>query len=63
MNYAQQTLSDKVRLGEEPISNTMLELIFQRDLIREGFPNSLTYSQDIKQNKMLHFLFEVNPLS
>lgn len=24
MNYAQQTLSDKVRLGEEPISNTML---------------------------------------
>ena len=23
MNYAQQTLSDKVRLGEEPISNTM----------------------------------------
>ena len=26
MNYSQQTLSDKVRLGEEPMSNTMLGL-------------------------------------
>lgn len=28
MNYAQQSLSDKVRLGEEPISNTMLGVDF-----------------------------------
>lgn len=28
MNYAQQSLSDKVRLGEEPISNTMLGFDF-----------------------------------
>lgn len=28
MNYSQQSLSDKVRLGEEPISNTMLGVDF-----------------------------------
>ncbi len=28
MNYAQQSLSDKVRLGEEPLSNTMLGIDF-----------------------------------
>ena len=32
MNYAQQSLSDKVRLGEEPISNTMLGVDFSTKL-------------------------------
>ncbi len=32
MNYAQQSLSDKVRLGEEPLSNTMLGIDFSSRL-------------------------------
>jgi cell surface protein SprA len=48
MNYSQQSLSDKVRLGEEPISNMMMGIDGRTSLEAPWITNALNYIPGIK---------------
>ncbi|MBN1398634.1 MAG: cell surface protein SprA [Bacteroidetes bacterium] len=48
MNYSQQSLSDKIRVGEEPISNMMLGVDGRTEIEAPGLTDLLNYIPGIK---------------